>query len=354
MRPFPDVDDVMRDDPSVSKGPTTVPLRTDVLVGTRLASKTIGVYSRWVDYHPGNRKFLRDVAAFGGNYFRSLERSFPILADAIVQGAIRDIHFDNGRFLHQDYRTGDWRLMSGEEILKYVRTRFYLGFNTVEARIKDEIDYKIGDYRFGFARLTGMSKISQTCLQAFEKQFILPRQGLDEFTLSHRLTSLSSPPKKGSSQLKTFARCSFTKPSCKRVLVSDRTPTSFFEDSKREMPELRPFVEVHWHYKNSREEVRKQIPATILAIFDDGFAEIALYGIWPHEFSEKLVMHVPLTELTPRIEPVEGLRVSGNFLGRGEWYPGKIDRVRPSGRVDILYDDSDFEADVDLDRYIVW
>lgn len=243
--------------------------------------------------------------------------------------------------------------MNNKESQEYVRTKFYLGTNTVEANIKEEIDYLIGDYRFGFARLTGMSKISQTRLQALEKLVIVPRKDLNESSPRRRLTSVSTRRKKGSSQLTRVAIDFLAKPCCKRELVSDRTPTNFFEDSKKETPELRPFVEVNWHFTDSQDEISEQIPATILEIFDDGYADIALYGEWALEFDYTPVIPVPLNELTPRIQPVEGLQVRGNYLGEGNWFEGKIHRVRPSGRINVLYDDGDFEEEIDLDRYVV-
>ncbi|KAL3926570.1 MAG: hypothetical protein SGBAC_013423 [Bacillariaceae sp.] len=352
MRPFPVAKDVMRDDPSISKGPTTVPLRTDVLVGTRLASKTIGVYSRWHDFHPGNRKFMMDVSAFGGKFFRSLQLSFPILADTVVQGAMKDIQSDNGRFLQQDYRTGDWRLMSQSDALKYIRMRFFLGTKTVESVIKDEIDYLVGDYRFGFARLTAMSKISQTHLQAVEKLFITTHHSEEASTSRRRLTSFSAVAEESKSQLKT-ATGFVAKPSCKRLLEENKRSTNLFADPNKEVTELRPLMEVNWNWSESDEEDGEQIPATIVSIFDDGHAEIALYGEWAHEFQEEPVIEVPMNELTPRIQPVEGLRVRGNYGRGGEWFGGKIQNVRPSGRISILYDDGDVEDETELDQYIV-
>ncbi|CAJ1923193.1 unnamed protein product [Cylindrotheca closterium] len=353
MRPFPVAKDVMRDDPSVVKGPTTVPLRTDVLVGTRLASKTIGVYSRWHDFHPGNRKFMKDVSAFGGKFFRSLETSFPILADTVVQGAMQDIQYDNGRFLQQDYRTGDWRLMSEAESLEYIRMKLFFGTNTVEAAIKGEIDYLLGDYRFGFARLMAMSKISQTRLQALEKLLTRTHHNEEFSTSRRRLASFSSVTEKSKSQLKIDV-ASVVTPSCERVLEDDRASTNLFKDFNKELPELRPYSEVNWHYtEDSEDEVGELIPATILSLYDDEYAEIALYGEWAYEFDSEPVIEVPIRELSPRIQPVEGLPVRGNYLRLGDWWGGKIQNVRPSGRITILYEDGDSENETELDQYIV-
>ena len=45
----------------------------------------------------------------------------------------------------------------------------------------------------------------------------------------------------------------------------------------------------------------------------------------------------------------EGSKVTGNFKGRGKYYPGKISRVRINGTYDIAYDDGEVETGVTVD-----
>lgn len=47
---------------------------------------------------------------------------------------------------------------------------------------------------------------------------------------------------------------------------------------------------------------------------------------------------------------VEGLKVEGNYRGKGKWYPAQIGRVRPDGTFDLDYDDGEGEARVTADR----
>jgi hypothetical protein len=46
----------------------------------------------------------------------------------------------------------------------------------------------------------------------------------------------------------------------------------------------------------------------------------------------------------------EGAKVEGNYRGRGKWYKGKITKERPDGTFDIAYDDGESEMRVDADN----
>lgn len=47
---------------------------------------------------------------------------------------------------------------------------------------------------------------------------------------------------------------------------------------------------------------------------------------------------------------IHSIRIEGNYANQGVWYPGRILKERPNGRVDIEYDDGDREENVPLDR----
>ena len=44
---------------------------------------------------------------------------------------------------------------------------------------------------------------------------------------------------------------------------------------------------------------------------------------------------------------VEGMKVEGNYRGRGKWYPGKISAVNDNGTYNIAYDDGENESGLD-------
>ena len=47
---------------------------------------------------------------------------------------------------------------------------------------------------------------------------------------------------------------------------------------------------------------------------------------------------------------VEGMRIEGNYRGKGRWYPGKIARIRANGTYDINYDDGERELGIDINN----
>jgi hypothetical protein len=354
MRPFPSVDSIWRDDPAVSKGPTTVPMRYDVLVGTRLASKTIGAYSRWHDFHPGNNRFMEYVTNVGGIMYRSYETGLPTLFhETMIDSAIEMNQRENGRFLQQDYRTGDWILMSESETREYVALRLRLGANTFLAALKQELEYLIGDYRFGILRGTALSRISQSYIQEVEQTLFkpLPRVDYSETPKSRLLASATSS-NNTSTRFRTPSTFVVTSPSHEKKSQDPRTAQSRYWRTfeKEDLPDLRPLAEVlvRFDFEDGGKEL---IPATVLRISWDGQAEIAFYGVTAYDFDYNPTMWVTVDKLVPRPQPVAGLPVRGNFLQGGDYFPGTIQLVRPTAQANILYDDGDYEEGVHSDFY---
>eukprot|EP00980_Cylindrotheca_fusiformis_P007568 scaffold1580_cov116-Cylindrotheca_fusiformis.AAC.3 len=361
MRPFPPVSTtisasstIWRDE--VSTGPTTVPQRYDVLVGTRLASKTIGVYSRWHEFHPGNARFRKYIAEFGGSFYRSYENGLPsIFHTNMIEAAMAINEGENGRFLQQDYRTGDWILMSESETRTYVAQRLRVGSNTLLASIKEEVEFMKGEYRFGVLRGTALSRISQSYIHEIEK------------LLFHQQSATLDPSKSSVQRLgqaassKEFSPVSYWTPSNfvnatfshgKHAKGPARTAQSRYWSSfvKSDLPAVRPLVEVFAELEYE-EGVFDYVPATILQVSSDDQVEIALYGDMPYDFDGNPTLWISRNQLSPRPRPISGLRVLGNFMGQGQYFHGTIQRVLPSGRADILYDDGDFEEGVHMDDF---
>jgi hypothetical protein len=112
---------------------------------------------------------------------------------------------------------------------------------------------------------------------------------------------------------------------------------------------LRPLAEVL--VRVEFEDGEELIPATVLHISWDGQAEIAFYGVTAYDFDSNPTMWVTVDKLVPRTRPIAGLPVRGNFLRGGDYFPGTIQRVRPTAQANILYDDGDYEEGVYSDFY---
>jgi hypothetical protein len=113
-----------------------------------------------------------------------------------------------------------------------------------------------------------------------------------------------------------------------------------------ELPEIPLFGEVVY-----RTEQPRSYPATVVGISAYYRYDIALYG----ETADNLgtvKRNVPHHQLiAKRVPAIEGMPVHADYLEQGEWFPGRITRIRPNGNADIVFDDGDFEADVDRSNY---
>ena len=75
-----------------SWGPTVLPVRDDVLLGTRLHSPWLASHNRMLDYHPGNARWIEAVGNLSGPY-----RSYRGLPAAFREGGGRGIPEDRTR-----------------------------------------------------------------------------------------------------------------------------------------------------------------------------------------------------------------------------------------------------------------
>eukprot|EP00536_Pseudo-nitzschia_multiseries_P009606 jgi/Psemu1/201123/e_gw1.272.73.1 len=191
MRPFPH-DPIFRDeDPGVRGGKTTLPTRADVLIGTRYHTKAIGAYNKWLDYHPGNRVFNQFVDSYGGNgkFYHSLlvrknknKNQTASLLPASFTDQLALSAFDTirkrhgGRFVMQDYRSGDWKILSDNECMEYIHSRLFIGNeNTLLGVLKEETDLMLNRYRFGVQRKTlSMAWNSQLFVADLSKDLFVP------------------------------------------------------------------------------------------------------------------------------------------------------------------------------------
>lgn len=339
MRPFPPSTTVWPADPSISKGSTTVPWRYDVLVGTRLDAKTIGAYSRWMDFHPGNAELLQYVADVGGPLYRSYERGLPrTFKDHLIDGAFQVINEKGGRFLQQDYRTGDWRTMTEKESLEYVRLVLFEGRKSLLAALREEVNFSLLEYRFGTLRGTTLSWQSQTNLRKLKSRLFDGPEEIAPLVPSKQVLQLRRP-----SLSNVDATVGSNEDILSRSSGSKRWTTFRDEPAKK--------------FKLHDELLFRGAEGGMFRVTVVGFAEdnehvyVSFYGEDGYYHGTVRPLHHSL--LVKRIRPEEGAFVFGNYLKNGEWFPGRITRVRPDATVDILYDDGDFEERVESGSYQV-
>ena len=147
MSPFPETDE--DDFPAI----TTFPERNDVLFGSRYDDEALlGSYNEWLDHHPGNRKVRSWVNQWKGtdsaaNICRENETARQWLLDSWREKVRRD----GGRFLLQDWKTGDWTYAT-ETFVRQRLTQYlcHPPSFSLEGHLLDYIHTALAHVRYGY------------------------------------------------------------------------------------------------------------------------------------------------------------------------------------------------------------
>jgi hypothetical protein len=325
MRPFPTVTIARDEAVMTSTGPTTLPQRSDVLIGTRLNADFLGSYDRWLDYHPGNAVFRQLVS----NVVASLRPAKDVLqtefGQRLVYVVVDQVTERDGRFLLQDYRTGDWRILSDVEALEIARSEILATSNGAMAAIRKSIDHMIADYRFGELRTTRLASLSQVHLWQLRK-LLLSRgvsvKGASSVNSASALTSLSTGwrPRDGAT-LKMQPSQPVTKiPAYRRFSLPANDDNAFHVGSAIE---CLFDGEDAWY-------------AGIVIGFDE---ESDDYSISFHD--DTLELHIPREQLRKYRPVQQNDEVVYCFPYDDECYTGTAIRVMPNADIQILFEGDD-------------
>jgi hypothetical protein len=197
MRPFPPVAIAREEAGLVSTGPTTLPQRADVLLGTRYDAEFLGSYDRWLDYHPGNVVFRGLVSEAAPLYpsYKALPTTFT---SQLIEEVVASVGETDGRFLQQDYRTGDWRIMSKEVALEATWTALVAASSDITAVVLKSLDHLIADFRFGEFRGTALARTSQLNLWRIKNKLTARSLSKDTLRSAAVVTSLANDPSSAS------------------------------------------------------------------------------------------------------------------------------------------------------------
>lgn len=321
---FPDCDD-LADDPSVSNGPTTVPDRMDVLVGTRYDARFLGAFDRWLDYHPGNVAFRSNVASLA-SYYQSYE-SLPNIFSEYVLDSASSFVTKKGRFLQQDYRSGDWRVMSEAEGREHTRQSLLAEATPALGLLQREIAYLLADHRFGIRRDTRLAKELQRYLLRLREEDLFPQK------IGRKGIAPPPVPPRGLIEVQGIAAV----PVGSTRSYSRMTPRSPGHPRWKHGPKTTALFDVGDHVLTNIHNSGNWVPSTIVNVRGNGMFQVG------HRNGKPLERNVPASRIRRETPVEEGSRVSANFREEGEWFLGTVVRVRPSLDADILYDDGDFE-----------
>lgn len=309
---------IVRSDESVmlSPGRTTCPTREDILMGSRFDAKFLGSYDRWLDFHSGNARFRSEVVAFAQLY--------SVLSSDVSRG-FRELVFrsmkafstgNEGRFLEQDFRTGDWRLMSELEINDAVHAALISESSEHTGRLVKEIDYVIAHFRFGSFRDTRLASLTRLHFWHLKRRILgLPHRIRDDTATEAYLTTTA---------FTASARALYV-PLGSRIKFIRRKEEAFTVD--RGVFQAGSLV---WTYFEN-DFIQGWYPATVLAVEPRG-KYLVSYDGGADELVEKERIH-------KRLPLLEGDRVMGcSQPGLEECFPGTIRRVMPNQDIAIAYD----------------
>lgn len=326
-RPFPAVE-IPRDDVSamVSQGLTTLPTRNDVLIGSRFDAKFLGSYDQWLDFHPGNALFRSTVASVA-QWYTSLElwNSTLDMKERLVRH-VRDVivNGSDGRFLQQDHRNGDWRLMSEFETNETIQSALLIESYPVTARVVKELDYIMANYRFGSLRETALARRSQLHVWYLRRTLLGLSKNPDQAkkmpkAINSTTTVLSFLPvrlvPKGDDPLLSTKRS----PAHERFTLHTQSQSDIRAGS------------LVWVYYLDKQQQKLWYPCTIMRMDDDGTAVVSY-----EDGTEERVARERIQKRTP---VVEGDSIVGCYRPYlQDCYDGTVIRVMPNQDVAVAFE----------------
>lgn len=380
-RPFPPAKYYASEDTCIQGGSTTLPRRSDVLIGTRYNTLSIGEYRNWLDYHPGNTVFDEFVSSNGASYYKSIlglaSRSenrtfsrfgsstfFSSLPDLLLITLVGMIENNGGRFLSQDYRNGNWRELSDAETKEYLHVKLFIGRGTVLASIDEELEFLLDKFRFGVSRnARTMSWISQQFLMKLRKR-LFSRSYLvqDSNNPNKVLTTPSFRPKpilSRSNLASSSAGVSeqgIRKHLLRRMLPKFYPGTEVYlidgeidENGNLEIHDIFPGVIVDQSISNGIGEDENPVGYDI-AFYDKGF----------QKFGTAEALHVPRNYILIRNPIKEGSRIEIKYDTEDDYsdsesirLAGDVSLVRPDGSIHAKFDNDESIKYVALSQYNV-
>ncbi|GKY98893.1 hypothetical protein MPSEU_000845200 [Mayamaea pseudoterrestris] len=302
----------------ISAGPTTLPTQEDVLIGSRFDATFLGSYDQWLNFHPGNVKF-QSIVETASKMFASLDID---ASSGLKQHLLHHVQSastsHDGRFLQQDYISGDWRVMAESEAIEIVHLALAAARNDYTAHMAKVLDYLVADFRFGPLRDTALASLLQRHIWDLKRLMLrLPRRKL---TLPKRASTGST--------LKLPIRWAIRNSLSTRLNSIIRQ--SAFQSSLPSDNEIRSGSHA-WTYFDD-EYMKGWFPSTVLSTeYSDSY--LVSYDDGSEDLVNKQIVHkrAPLLEGD---QVVSCLRP--NYQ---ECHPGRITRVMPNQDVSIAYDD---------------
>ena len=322
VRPFPPVSD---DDLEASLLPTTLPRTNDVLIGTRFDAEFLASYDRFLNFHPGNKRW-NGMVARAAQYHGDLQGlAIKALVEKILEE--RDEEGVLPRFLLQDPFTGYWGIMPKLDALHETRRSVLMKQKPLLGYLARHLKHVLADARFGVTRDTVMSKkYIPLFVSKWDTLLLGPQEVAEE--VGHKDTAEKAELNRivllQTSPLVNFTSKLSPKHGDRHRFGAQKAQTSF------------AVGHCVWVY----EEDNKWYQAHIHFILENGMYEVK-YAVGGYgEVHPEALRHC---------EPFkEGDRIEVDYYRNGEeYYPGIIAGVHPDGRYEVAYDDGELGSYVE-------
>jgi hypothetical protein len=165
-------DDLDESNPTIQPlqaGATTLPVKQDVLLESRLGSTYLAMYNDFVNMHPGTRDW-RERVAKSIDYFKS-----PTLRQETANSIVRAIVSEepNARFLYQNHGTGAWHVLSDRQAVQQTLQELALQAHPVLQDTVQALRFIDSDCRYGFRRATALCRSHARLLLASLRRSLL-------------------------------------------------------------------------------------------------------------------------------------------------------------------------------------
>ena len=151
----------------VKDGLQVLPNRQDVLIENRYGYKDLQSYNDYIDYHPGNSRFLKAVDAVVPWY-----NEYPeVLKEASVKYITETVLANSGRFLEQGQK-GRWHLADLETSLYFTKKILAGRSMGLVGTILKETRHLLSVMRYGVYRETDLAFLAAPFLKDLTKKFL--------------------------------------------------------------------------------------------------------------------------------------------------------------------------------------
>jgi hypothetical protein len=326
--------DKISEAPEVSTLPTTLVQRKDVLLGMRLDSRHIGNYVRFLDYHPGNVDWRREMK-WNSDTYTSYGGLPSIFLNKIISNVRENVFLNTGgRFLLQN-ELGEWTVMQMNDYDREIMKTLSFESKELSSVIRNEISMLRDDAMFGttLRRSKVMKETSLAALSQWDK--LVEEQTIVQPDTSS--TDFSFIPKRKFNKTSTFRIQSVP---IRRVNKKRKIGPHYIYP--RTEHNLQVNDEILANYQGSG----YLFAARIVAIEYENYALI--------EFTNNGIQANVLLTKVSRFRPLkddDSIVISHQNCSKCpvSFIPATIDKALPNNRCDVIFSDGKHQEDVPPD-----